>query len=397
MDNNTQGGAWNFDPTALAGDVGVSALQPIMDRAAEREKSYAKTAAGDNFFVAGTYTRTAPELMNFNISDYSLVGMNATKAKEVAAKINASVDRNLVPLVQQITTDASQAFKGEAAQAAFTDYVNAVKTYISNLITDLKAFSDKIYEVGDLYAASDKSLASKITASAGFAGTAYNPTRATVTAATGYGNSFINAEGKTVVPLSHDLNGDGKVNSTDAQMALNDGNKELADKILAESGDLNVGNAVLEGSNPHDLNGDGLVDSVDASIAKEQGNETLAAEILSENADAAAADANPNDLNGDGLVDPVDASIAEADGNPETAQEILSENADAAAADATGNQAGDVPEGGYPSEGGEIPETPAEEVPTDSTGDAPEAAPETTDDGGAGESSDLDEVWGSNQ
>ena len=141
---STQGGAWNFDPTSLAGDVGVSALQPIMDRSAEREKSYAQTAAGSDFFVTGTYTRAVtPELANFNISDYSIVGMNATKAKEVAAKINASVDKNLIPLVEQISTDASQAFKGEAAQAAFNDYVNTVKGYIGNLISDLKAFSDK--------------------------------------------------------------------------------------------------------------------------------------------------------------------------------------------------------------------------------------------------------------
>lgn len=292
MDNNTQSGAWNFDPTSLAGEVGVSALQPIMDRSAEREKSYAQTAAGSDFFVTGTYTRAVtPELANFNISDYSIVGMNATKAKEVAAKINATVDKNLIPLVEQISTDASQAFKGEAAQAAFNDYVNTVKTYIGNLISDLKAFSDKIYEVGDLYASSDKSLASKITASAGFAGTAYNPSRATATSTTGYGNSYISADGKPIVPLAHDLNGDGKVNSSDAQIALNNGDEALSQTILSESGNLSVGNAVLEGTNPHDLNGDGMVDPVDASMAEAQGNHDLAQEILSENADAAAADA----------------------------------------------------------------------------------------------------------
>lgn len=303
MDNNTQGGAWSFDPTSLAGDVGVSALQPIMDRTTEREKAYTQSAAGSDFFVNGTYTRAATaELANFNISDYSIVGMNATKAKDVAAKINATVDKNLIPLVQQISTDSSRGFKGEAAETAFNDYVNNVKTYIENLISDLKAFSDKIYEVGDLYAASDKSLAGKISSSAGFAGTAYNPSRATATSATGYGNSFINENGKKIVPLEHDLDGDGKVTSEDARVALQNGDKELGEKILGETMDLDVGNSVLEGTNSQDLNGDGMLDAKDATQALADGNDELGNEILNEYVDSNGGNEAPAET-------PVNASV----------------------------------------------------------------------------------------
>ena len=100
----------------------------------------------------------------FSGSEYPLVGMNASLIPEVKSAIEEYL-LGINKILNQINTEISSthAFKGEEITAAVEKYLTSVKDYAQNLVSQLKAFEDKLTEANTAWNNSIKSLAGNIT------------------------------------------------------------------------------------------------------------------------------------------------------------------------------------------------------------------------------------------
>ena len=95
------------------------------------------------------------------LSEYSVVGINASKVPEMREAIRTAVT-NIQNHIDGIEaeTNSTNAFRSEEIRVAVEQYVLAVKDYCKALISDLLAFSDKLESVHQSWLQSTQSFAS---------------------------------------------------------------------------------------------------------------------------------------------------------------------------------------------------------------------------------------------
>ena len=110
----------------------------------------------------------ATEQLGFGGYDSSVVGINVN---EINSMINAITDycnaietylRDLNP-----AADSELAFKGEEVKAALNTYMENVKAYCINLVSQLLAFNDKLRDVRNQWQQYTSNLAGNINSTAG--------------------------------------------------------------------------------------------------------------------------------------------------------------------------------------------------------------------------------------
>lgn len=115
----------------------------------------------------GTRSGTREKSSGSNTYDsgsYDVVGINGTKAKAAGDNITASCDA-INAEVDKIVMNAEKlndAVKGSELQESLKTYLTSVKSYMKAVISDVKAFADKLYEVSDAWQKSQKTFAGAV-------------------------------------------------------------------------------------------------------------------------------------------------------------------------------------------------------------------------------------------
>ena len=117
--------------------------------------------------VADEINKRTRKDFGFSTSEkvYNVVGMNANKIPDMITAIENWV-KEMEDHIKEIdsATDQSKAFKDDAVQKAVRDYIDNVKAYCVNLISDLNAFADKLVTVRNAYQQSMGTLSSAVKA-----------------------------------------------------------------------------------------------------------------------------------------------------------------------------------------------------------------------------------------
>lgn len=98
----------------------------------------------------------------------SVVGINVNEVTNMRAAINTYCE-GIENYLKQLnpTADASMAFKSEEVTAALESYMESVKTYCMNLVSQLRAFSDKLADVKNQWEAYAEAMAGNINSASG--------------------------------------------------------------------------------------------------------------------------------------------------------------------------------------------------------------------------------------
>lgn len=111
-------------------------------------------------------------------SGYSMVGINGgevTNMRKAVVDYVVAVQTSVDQAIKNAEDGIDDAFRGADARAAVIEYLEKVKLYITNLISQLESFADKIADVGNAWIAAQESFGSNVkTATGNFSeGTAY--------------------------------------------------------------------------------------------------------------------------------------------------------------------------------------------------------------------------------
>ena len=101
---------------------------------------------------------------------YDIVGIKATEVPKMREAINDYVNNVTTYLDSAIDTSKAQAktaFRGSEAEEAVKAYLDKVKDYVNNLVSQLLAFSDKLADIGNAWIDAQQKIASSVNASKG--------------------------------------------------------------------------------------------------------------------------------------------------------------------------------------------------------------------------------------
>ena len=162
---------WNTDTITSAFDAAAGATKTAADRAAQRTASSVGTHSTGFLGLGGQVS---------NLDSSSIVGMNVNEVENMRNAIEdycGNIEtylRNLNP-----TANSDVAFKSEEVKAALTTYMENVKTYCLNLVSQLRAFSDKLADVRNQWQLATQNMAETVSSTSGSAfasGSTYNRT-----------------------------------------------------------------------------------------------------------------------------------------------------------------------------------------------------------------------------
>lgn len=118
-----------------------------MISARESNRSDAKTESA--FATVVGKNKNGRDVLEFNnLPQMSVVGINANQIPTVIDAIDSYINGiNAYINEMDPNANASVAFKSEAVMQSLNTYMNNVKTYVLNLISNLRAFEDKLIDV----------------------------------------------------------------------------------------------------------------------------------------------------------------------------------------------------------------------------------------------------------
>ncbi|MBE6155824.1 MAG: hypothetical protein E7164_03600 [Firmicutes bacterium] len=164
---------WQTDTITSSFDTMGGANKIVSDRGAQRSASSVGTHKTGGFLGIGAKTVS-------NLPASSIVGMNVNEVENMREAIEdycAAIENYLKGL--NPTADATIAFKSEEVNAALRDYMEKVKEYCLNLVSQLRAFSDKLADVRNQWQTASQNIAETIGSTSGSAfasGTTYTRT-----------------------------------------------------------------------------------------------------------------------------------------------------------------------------------------------------------------------------
>ncbi len=136
----------------------ASSMNSLVDGRQSARSGLSKAgAAGNELFGSGALGAFG------GIVQYKVVGINANGIEDIRSEITNYVTR-IQKYLSQIGENAltSNAFRGEEAEAAVKNYIEVVKTYCSNLTSQLYAFDDKLVEVKQKWDAAQKNMGTNV-------------------------------------------------------------------------------------------------------------------------------------------------------------------------------------------------------------------------------------------
>ena len=171
--------SWNTEITASTHDAGAALSNQMQGRSRDTSTTNGLNFGGYNYnektTTSGFLWWKKPET---TISGYDMVGIAGGEVNNMrqavvdyVVKVQASVEL----AIKNATDGINDAFRGAEAQAAVVAYLEKVKLYITNLISQLESFADKIADVGNAWNAAQQSFGQSVnTATGNFSeGTAY--------------------------------------------------------------------------------------------------------------------------------------------------------------------------------------------------------------------------------
>ena len=161
---------WNTGASASNFDASVSTTGTIDSRSSQRSASGVGTHKG-GFLWSKDIS---------NLEQSSVVGINVNEIPNMRNAINdyCSEIENYVNGLNP-EAEATMAFKSEEVNLALKKYMDDVKTYSINLVSQLRAFSDKLADVKSQWEAASQTMSETIGSTSGsnFAtGTRYTET-----------------------------------------------------------------------------------------------------------------------------------------------------------------------------------------------------------------------------
>lgn len=104
------------------------------------------------------------------ISGYDIVGIDGNQIGNMIEAILVyvnTVQEYLKNAVEATQSEIAAAIRGGEAEAAVKAYLEKVKTYVHNLVSSLKAFVDKLYDVGNAWVQAQAAFGQTINTSTG--------------------------------------------------------------------------------------------------------------------------------------------------------------------------------------------------------------------------------------
>lgn len=102
--------------------------------------------------------------------EYSIIGIDGTKVgdmrgaiEEYVSRVQAYLDKAIVATEEQI----ANALRGGDAEAAVKGYLDKVKNYVTNLVSTLNAFGDKLADIGNAWVQSQSNIGSSVNTTTG--------------------------------------------------------------------------------------------------------------------------------------------------------------------------------------------------------------------------------------
>lgn len=113
-----------------------------------------------------TSDREGNNRLSSKFENISVVGINVAQIPNMRAKIREYV-QGIQDHLDTINTetDPTVAFKGSGIEVAIKDYMTSVVAYCKTLVSQLLAFSDKLYKVEEAWKASDTNISRTVTGS----------------------------------------------------------------------------------------------------------------------------------------------------------------------------------------------------------------------------------------
>ena len=141
----------NFQTESVASTFDAEAAMTSLqgERDAQRSGSIGQALGAMNSYGGGSSLAGAvSEAFGLGGWDRSVVGINVG---EIDSMVNAitSYCENIENYLKQLDPAANslQAFRGEAVQEQLRNYMDTMKTYCMNLVSQLLAFNDKLRDV----------------------------------------------------------------------------------------------------------------------------------------------------------------------------------------------------------------------------------------------------------
>lgn len=152
---------WNTDNVQSGFQVNESIDSMIDARSASREG-----IQGTKLKKFSTNKSTKPSMFASGLP--SVVGINANQVSNVIAKIDSYL-HNIESYVNDLdpTADAQKAFKSYEVIRSLSQYMDNVKSYVLNLVSNLKAFEDKLIDVSNTWKEYAGNLGTAISETAG--------------------------------------------------------------------------------------------------------------------------------------------------------------------------------------------------------------------------------------
>ena len=146
---------WNVDAKESVFDASAATSATIAQRSDQR----AGAGSSPHNYRTGLFGNTRDVSENAG----SIVGMSMTEASNMVTAINEYTDAimNYVKGIEP-TANSDVAFKSDAVKTALVSYFEKVQEYCSNLVSDLKAFGDKVTDAKNQWEAATQEMASKV-------------------------------------------------------------------------------------------------------------------------------------------------------------------------------------------------------------------------------------------
>jgi len=159
---------WNTESVTSTFDYTQPASGMINDRTSQRQGSNVGTHQVEDGTTGMWWWKETKYKDVSNLPENSIVGINVTQVpamREAIENYCGEIETYLRDL--DPTADATVAFKSEEVQKALLTYMDVVKTYCLNLVSQLRAFSDKLADVYNQWQVSTGNMASSINSTSG--------------------------------------------------------------------------------------------------------------------------------------------------------------------------------------------------------------------------------------
>ena len=163
---------WETKSTASSFDANEQIKNMMSGRQRTNDYKAFESIAEVGAFAESMEDNGAPDFWSFvkGSREYSIVGIDGTQVETMRASIEeyvSSVQSYLEEAIVTTEDEIANALRGGEAEAAVKAYLDKVKAYITNLVSTLNAFGDKLADVGNAWVQAQSNIGSNVNTSTG--------------------------------------------------------------------------------------------------------------------------------------------------------------------------------------------------------------------------------------